>query len=193
MRLIVGLGNPGQSYAHNRHNVGFTCLNHFAKTHGIRFDRKQGRARTGMGEVAGDKVVLAKPQTYMNQSGQSVSLLVRKFNISLNNLLVIHDDLDLPLGKIRLRHNGSSGGHKGVDSIVSELGSHEFIRIRVGIGRPTTTTESTEISEADVIAYVLGDFTADQACIIAEVIPRVSEALLCLLTEGLTIAMNKYN
>lgn len=191
MRLIVGLGNPGQSYAHNRHNVGFTCLNHFAKTHGIRFDSKQGRARTGIGEVAGDKVVLAKPQTYMNHSGQSISLLVRKFDISLDNLLVIHDDLDLPLGKIRLRYNGSSGGHKGVDSIVSELGSQEFIRIRVGIGRPTT--DSTEISEADITAYVLGDFTPDQTRTITEVIPKVSEALLCLLTEGLTTAMNKYN
>ena len=191
MRLIAGLGNPGRGYALNRHNVGFTCLNHFARTHGIRFDSKQGRARIGTGEVANDKVVLAKPQTYMNQSGQSVSLLVRKFNISLNNLIVIHDDLDLPLGKIRLRYNGSSGGHKGVDSIVSELGSQEFTRIRVGIGRPTT--DSIEISEDDVIAYVLGDFTPDQARTIAEVIPRVSEALLCLLTEGLTTAMNKYN
>jgi PTH1 family peptidyl-tRNA hydrolase len=191
MRLIVGLGNPGRGYANNRHNVGFTCLNHFAKTHGIRFDKKQGRARTGTGEVSGDKVILAKPQTYMNQSGQSVSLLVRKFNISLDNLIVIHDDLDLPLGKIRLRSNGSSGGHKGIDSIVSELGSQEFIRIRVGIGRPTT--DSAEISEADVIDYVLGDFTPDQASTIAEVIPRVSEALLCLISEGLTAAMNKYN
>jgi PTH1 family peptidyl-tRNA hydrolase len=191
MRLIVGLGNPGRGYANNRHNVGFTCLNHFAKTHGIRFDKKQGRARTGTGEVSGDKVILAKPQTYMNQSGQSVSLLVRKFNISLDNLIVIHDDLDLPLGKIRLRSNGSSGGHKGIDSIVSELGSQEFIRIRVGIGRPIT--DSAEISEADVIDYVLGDFTPDQASTIEEVIPRVSEALLCLLTEGLTAAMNKYN
>ena len=191
MRLIAGLGNPGRGYAHNRHNVGFICLNHFAKTHGIRFDSKQGRARIGTGEVAGDKVVLARPQTYMNQSGQSVSLLVRKFDISLDNLIVIHDDLDLPLGKIRLRYNGSSGGHKGVDSIVSELGSQEFTRIRVGIGRPTT--DSLEIGEDDVIAYVLGDFTPDQEHTIAEVIPKVSEALLCLLTEGLTIAMNKYN
>ena len=191
MRLIAGLGNPGRGYAHNRHNVGFNCLNHFAKTHGIRFDNKQGRARTGTGEVAGDKVVLAKPQTYMNQSGQSVRLLARKFDISLNHLVIIHDDIDLPLGKIRLRYNGSSGGHKGVNSIVSELGSQDFTRIRVGIGRPTT--ESLEIGEEDVIAYVLSDFTLDQAHTIAEVIPRVSEALLCLLVEGLTIAMNKYN
>jgi PTH1 family peptidyl-tRNA hydrolase len=191
MRLIVGLGNPGRGYAHNRHNIGFVCLNHLAKTHGIGFDRKQGQARIGTGEIAGDKVVLAKPQTHMNLSGQSVSLLVKRFNISLNNLLVIHDDLDLPLGKIRIRYNGSSGGHKGVDSIVSELGSQEFTRLRVGIGRPTMT--ATEISEADIIDYVLGDFTADQAQTMAEVIPRVSEAILCLLTEGLTTAMNKYN
>jgi PTH1 family peptidyl-tRNA hydrolase len=191
MILIAGLGNPGRDYAHNRHNVGFTCLNHFAKTHDIRFDSKQGRARTGTGEVAGDKVLLARPQTYMNQSGQSVSLLVRKFNINLDNLIVIHDDLDLPLGKIRIRYNGSSGGHKGVDSIVCELRSREFTRIRVGIGRPTP--DSTETGESDIIDYVLGDFTPDEAQIIEEVAHRVSEALLCLLTEGLTTAMNKYN
>lgn len=191
MRLIAGLGNPGRGYAHNRHNIGFTCLNHFARTQGIKFDSKQGRARIGTGEVSGEQVVLAKPQTHMNLSGQSVNLLVRRFNISLNNLLVIHDDLDLPLGKIRIRHNGSSGGHKGVESIVSELGSQEFTRIRVGIGRPAMT--ATEITEADIIDYVLGDFTPDEARAIAEVIPGVSEAILCLLTEGLTTAMNKYN
>ena len=191
MKLIVGLGNPGRGYAHNRHNIGFICINHFAKTQGIEFDSKKGRARIGTGEVAGDKVVLAKPQTHMNLSGQSVSLLIRKFDISLDNLLVIHDDLDLPLGKIRIRFNGSSGGHKGVDSIVSQLGSQEFTRIRVGIGRPTMT--AAEISEADIIAYVLGDFTPDQKETIAEVIPRVNEAILCLLTEGLATVMNKYN
>ncbi len=191
MKLIAGLGNPGQGYAHNRHNIGFMCLSHFAKTQGIRFDSKQGRARIGTGEVAGNKVVLAKPQTYMNQSGQSISLLVKKFNVSINNLIVIHDDLDLPLGKIRIRQSNSSGGHKGIDSIIAELGSRDCCGIRVGIGRPATDT--AEISEADVIDYVLGDFTPDEEKLIAEVIPRVSEAILCLLTEGLTAAMNKYN
>ena len=119
MKLIVGLGNPGRGYANNRHNVGFVCLNHFAKTQGIRFDKKQGKARIGIGEVAGSKVVLARPQTYMNLSGQSVSRLIKKFNINLDDLLVIHDDLDLPLGKIRIRYGSSSGGHKGIDSIIS--------------------------------------------------------------------------
>ena len=192
MRLVVGLGNPGRSYARNRHNVGFMCLNHFARCHGIRFDRRQGKARTGIGEVAGSKVIVAKPQTYVNLSGQSVSLLVRKFNISLDDLVVVHDDLDLPLGKIRIRKGSSSGGHKGIDSIISYLGSQDFHRIRIGIGRPTVEGCAGS-SEADVVAYVLSDFTPDEERIIAQVIPRVSEAILCLLSEGLVVAMNKYN
>jgi len=191
MKLVVGLGNPGRIYTNNRHNVGFICLNHFARTQGIRFDKKQGRARIGIGEVADSKVVIARPQTYMNSSGQSVSRLVRKFDINLADLLVIHDDLDLPLGKIRIRQGGGSGGHKGVDSIITCLGSQDFLRLRIGIGRPTTPF--AQISEADIIAYVLSDFNADEKQTITQVIPKVSEAILCLITEGLTAAMNKYN
>jgi PTH1 family peptidyl-tRNA hydrolase len=193
MKLIVGLGNPGRKYEKNRHNIGFMCLKHFARRHRIRFDKKQGKARTGSGEVAGSKVIVARPQTYINLSGQAVGRLVRKFNISLDNLLVIHDDLDLPLGKIRIRRGGGSAGHKGVESIAAELGSQDLLRIRVGIGRPIITTGSTEISEADIITYVLSDFTPDEKQTITRVIPRVSEAILCLLTEGLTAAMNRYN
>ncbi len=189
MKLIVGLGNPGRGYASNRHNVGFMCAGHFAKSQGIRFDRKQSQARTGSGEVADNTVVIAKPQTYMNSSGQSVILLVRKFQINLSNLLVIHDDLDLPLSKIRISKGGGSGGHKGIESTISCLGSQDFLRIRVGIGRPATS----EMSEADIINYVLGDFNPDEKQAIAQVIPRVSHAILCILTEGLVAAMNKYN
>ena len=189
MKLIAGLGNPGRAYAHNRHNVGFTCLNHFARAQNIKFDKKKGLARIGTGKVAGNELVLARPQTYMNNSGQSVSRLIGKFNIDLNNLMVIHDDLDLPLAKIRLSSGSSSGGHKGIDSIIKELGSQDFIRIRVGIGRP----DKAEISEDDIIAYVLSDFTPDEKKAIDQVIPKVSEAILCLLTEGLVAAMNKYN
>jgi len=193
MKLIVGLGNPGRGHANNRHNIGFVCLNHFAKMQGIRFDKKQGQARIGSGEVAGSKVVIAKPQTYMNRSGQSVSLLVDKFNVSPDNLLVIHDDLDLPLGKIRIRQGGSSGGHKGSGSIITELGSQNFIRIRVGIGRPDKNEGFTEFSEDEIKAYVLSDFTSAEKQAITQVIPTVSEAILCLLTEGLVAAMNRYN
>ncbi len=193
MNLIVGLGNPGRGYANNRHNVGFICLNHFARTQGIRFDKKQGRARIGTGELADSKVVIAKPQTYMNSSGESVSRLINKFDINLNNLLIIHDDLDLPLGRIRIRHGGGSGGHKGIDSIINELGSQDFIHLRVGIGRPVKNEGTTESSDDEIITYVLSDFTPDEKQTIAQVIPRVSEAIYCLLTEGLTAAMNKYN
>jgi PTH1 family peptidyl-tRNA hydrolase len=189
MKLIVGLGNPGRAYTNNRHNIGFICLNHFARTHAVKFDRKQGRARIGMGRVAENEVVLAKPQTYVNLSGKSVSQLVKRFKISLDDLVIIHDDLDLPLGKIRLSYSSSSGGHKGIDSIIKELGSQNFTRIRVGIGRP----DKAEISEDEIIAYVLSDFTPEQKQAIAKVIPKVTEAILCLLTEGLTPAMNKYN
>ncbi len=191
MNLIVGLGNPGQSYANNRHNVGFICLNHFARTQGIRFDKKQGQARIGTGEVAGNKLIVARPQTHMNLSGESIIRLVNKFNISLNDLIVIHDDLDLPLGKIRLSQGSSSGGHKGIDSIITHLESQDFTRIKVGIGRPAES--SAKDKEAEIIDYVLSDFTPEERKTITQVIPKVSEAILCLFTEGLTAAMNKYN
>ena len=189
MKLIVGLGNPGRVYAHNRHNIGFICLNHFAKSQRMKFNQKQGLARIGRGEVVGNKVVLARPQTYMNSSGQSVSRLVQKFNINPNDLLVIHDDLDLALAKVRISHGSGSAGHKGIESIIKELGSQDFTRIRVGIGRPT----KSPLSDEEIIAYVLSDFTPEEKQAIALAIPRVSEAILCLLTEGLTPAMNKFN
>ena len=193
MKLIVGLGNPGREYAHNHHNIGFMCLNHLARAHGIPLDKKQGQARTGSGNIAGNKVVLARPQTYMNLSGESVSRLINKFKVSPEDLLVIHDDLDLPLGKIRLRHGGGSGGHKGIDSIISCLGNRDFYRIRVGIGRPDTVNGSLQDGGTEIIDYVLSDFTPDEKKIITKVIPEVTEAILCLLNEGLTAAMNKYN
>ena len=127
----------------------------------------------------------------MNLSGLSVSRLVKRFNIILSDLLVIHDDLDLPLGKIRIRQGGSSGGHKGIGSIITELGSQDFLRLRVGISRPVE--DAGEISESGIIAYVLSDFTLEEKQVIAQVVPRVSEAVLCLLTEGLVATMNKYN
>ena len=192
MKLIVGLGNPGLSYAHNRHNIGFRCLRHFAKSQGIRFDRKQGKARIGLGEVAGGAVVLARPQTFINLSGESVSRLVRKFNIDLDDLIVIHDDLDLPLGKMRIRTGGSSGGHKGVDSIIACLGSRDFARLRVGIGRPVAFTESLEDGEA-VVSYVLSDFTLEEERVVGGAIARASQALASILENGLSPAMNEYN
>ena len=191
MKLIVGLGNPGRDYDKNRHNIGFICLNHFARSQGVKFDKKQGLARVGIGKAAGGEVVLAKPGTYMNVSGQSVSRLVHRYRVDLDNLLVIHDDLDLPLGRIRIRQGSGAGGHKGVKSIIGELGSQEFLRIRVGIGRPNEDFPQND--DADIIDYVLGDFTSEEKEAVTRIIPKVSEAILCLLTEGLIAAMNKYN
>lgn len=193
MKLIIGLGNPGRAFAHNRHNMGFNCLRHLAKKQGIRFTRKQCLTRIGPGEIAGYQVVLARPQTYMNLSGHSVSRLAKKFHIALDDIIVIHDDLDLPLGKVRLRRGGGSGGQKGVDSIINELGSQDFIRVRVGIGRPAVVEGSAETTEVDIVAYVLSDFTSEEKKTVTQVIPKVSEAILCLLAEGLAAAMNKYN
>jgi len=189
MYLIVGLGNPGREYASTRHNIGFMCLNHFAKAHRLAFDRKQSKARIGVGKVAGRDVVLARPQTFMNSSGESVRLLMRRFNIGLDDLLVIHDDLDLPLGKIRIRRESSAGGHKGAQSIITTLGSRDFVRIRIGIGRP----ERDLLNEQEIVDYVLTEFHRDEKPAISEAISRASEAILCLLTEGLAEAMNRFN
>ena len=193
MKLIVGLGNPGRGYAGNRHNIGFVCLNHFARTQGIRFDKKQCLARTGAGATAGSKIILARPQTYMNSSGEAVSRLVNKFHIDPNDLLIIHDDLDLPLGKIRIRRGVGWTGHKGVRSIRDALGSGDFSLLRVGIGRPSVVEGSARTKEEEVIAYVLSDFTPSEEKTVVKVISEVSQAILCLLSEGLTAAMNKYN
>ncbi len=189
MKLIVGLGNPGRTYQNNRHNIGFICINYFAKKHGIDFDKKQGLARTGRGEVAGAEVILAKPQTYMNSSGESVAKLVQAYRLTPADLIVIYDDLDLPLGKLRIRCGGGSAGHKGVQSIIEHLGSAEFIRVRVGIGRPT----QEQSGENGIIDYVLSDFTGEEKKTIAAIVPVVSEALAYLLGEGLVAAMNKFN
>ena len=192
MKLIVGLGNPGKTYAHNRHNAGFRCLNHFARLHSIRFDHRQCQARVGIAEVRGEKLLLAKPGTFVNLSGKSVACLVRKHGIPLSDLLVIYDDLDLPLGKIRLRQGGGSGGHKGMNSIISALGSEDFPRIRVGIGRPPQAEEQS-ISEDAIVNYVLSDFSPQEEATIKPVIVKVAEAIDCFLSRGIEAAMGKFN
>jgi len=193
MRLIVGLGNPGLTYSHNRHNIGFMCLSRFARKHGIRFTHKKSQARIGQGEVAGTRLILARPQTMMNLSGNSVGRLVKRYKINPEDLIVIHDDLDLPLGKIRIRQGGRSAGHKGIESIITCLGNSDFIRIRVGISRPADIKDEVADRDAEVIDHVLSDFNTAENRTVAEVTSRVSEAIVCLLGEGLPTAMNRYN
>ena len=187
--LIVGLGNPGDKRARNRHNIGFMCVAHFARSNGVRLNKKEGQARTGSGEVAGKQVVLARPQTFVNRSGLAVGHLVRKYQVTRDRLIVIHDDLDLPSGKIRIRQGGSSAGHRGVMSIADSLGGSDFTRIRVGIGRP----DVVEDKDAEVVDYVLGNLTPEEEKTFEEVIPRVSGAVKSLLTEGLDATMKRFN
>jgi len=192
LKLIVGLGNPGTGYTSNRHNVGFMCVNHFAKTHALRFDSKKGNARVAEGVIEGIRVVLARPQTYMNASGEAVAALLRKLKVSAEDLIIIHDDLDLPLGRIRIRKGGSSGGHHGIESIIACIGTADFIRVRIGISHPEGADGASR-RDSDIIGHVLGDFSGEESKVIAEAVPRVTQALECLLTEGLVPAMNRYN
>ncbi len=190
MILIAGLGNPGKEYSANRHNIGFLCINHLARKQHIALDKKQGNARIGTGTIEGIEVVLAKPQTYMNRSGLSVNSLMQRYRLTPDKLIVIHDDLDLPLGKIRIRRDSGAGGHNGIKSIIAELGTQDFSRIRVGISRPLHEGEDTEQS---IVEYVLGDFSEEDQPVINDTISRVGEAVVCLMTEGLNSAMNKFN
>jgi peptidyl-tRNA hydrolase, PTH1 family len=191
VKLIVGLGNPGTAYARNRHNIGFRCVNHFARLHSISFDRKHCQARTGIGGVKGEELLLARPVTFMNLSGTSVACLVNRHDVSLSDLLVIYDDLDLPLGRIRLRQSGGSGGHRGLKSIISSLGSRDFSRIRVGIGRPRG--EEQRVDSDAVVDHVLSSFSAEEERAIKPVIASVSEAIDCFLSQGIEAAMNRFN
>jgi PTH1 family peptidyl-tRNA hydrolase len=183
-KLIVGLGNPGRKYAHNRHNVGFQCLDRLAQAHGLSFTQRRAKASLAAGKIADVRVVLAKPLTYMNLSGQAVRPLVSFYKLSLEDILVIHDDLDLSLGTTRLRPEGGSGGHKGMRSIIEALGSQAFPRLRVGIGRPPGN---------DAVSYVLSDFTADEQITLESVYERVMAAVELFLREGIEAAMNAYN
>src|SRR4030042_810603 len=133
MKLIVGLGNPGRDYVNNRHNVGFKCVDLFAREHGVSLTQRGARSKLGTGEVANISIVVAKPQTFMNLSGEAVAALMRRYRLSSQDILVIYDDLDLPLGKIRIREKGSAGGHRGMQSIIDSLTSQEFPRIREGL------------------------------------------------------------
>jgi len=185
MKLIVGLGNPGKEYSGSRHNLGFRCVNHLAKAHGIGIDKRQCQAQLGVGRIAGVQVVLGKPRTYMNLSGKSVHMMMDRFKAKREDIVVIHDDLDLPLGRIRFYANGGPGGHKGVESIIAALGSRDFIRIRFGVGRPPPGM--------DPVDFVLLDFSPTERLLVEEAIAKVGEAVPFLLKEGLAAAMNKYN
>jgi len=183
--LIVGLGNPGREYAAHRHNVGFQVVDALAHGHKLAFSGRKGLARVAQGEIGGQAVILAKPQTFMNLSGKSVGRLSRSLGVPPERILVIYDDLDLPLGRLRLRAEGSSGGHKGIRSIIDVLGTQAFPRLRVGIDRPP--------GRMDPMDYVLKPFDRDQKPFLAEAVARAAAAVECWLAEGIIAAMDRFN
>jgi PTH1 family peptidyl-tRNA hydrolase len=183
--LIVGLGNPGPHYRYNRHNIGFMLADRLAERLGVKFSRLESKALVTKGEHQGRRIVLAKPQTFMNLSGQAVGALVRFYKVPLSNLLIAYDDVDLPLGTLRLRPGGGSAGQKGMASIIERLGTQEFPRLRLGIGRPP--------GRMDAADYVLQDFSAGERELLGPVLDRAAEAALVFVVEGLEAAMNRYN
>jgi peptidyl-tRNA hydrolase, PTH1 family len=192
MKLIIGLGNPGSKYTWNRHNTGFHILDMLAEKHCITVKKTECNSLTGAGEIGGVPVILAKPKTYVNVSGKAVSSLMAKYDVKLENVIVIHDDLDMPLGRIRVRPNGSSGGHNGLKSIIAQTGSAQFDRVKVGIGRPDEGREE-RASEDEIVDYVLSDFTPDEKIKMLVALRNAAAAVETILAEGMEAAMNKFN
>jgi PTH1 family peptidyl-tRNA hydrolase len=183
--LIAGLGNPGREYRETRHNVGFITLDRLAARLAATFGRLESKALVAKGEVEGFRLVLAKPQTYMNLSGQAVSGLARFYKVPLERLLVIYDDVDLPFGSLRMRPSGGSAGQKGMASIIQSLGTQDFPRLRIGIGRPS--------GRMDAADYVLQTFNRQESALLDELLERAADAALAFVRLGLEAAMNRYN
>ncbi len=183
--LIFGLGNPGSQYRNNRHNVGFKAVDALSQRLGIKLTRVQFQSIWGSGVYNGNKITLVKPQTFMNQSGQSIAPFVHFYKIPLENILVIYDDMDLPFGTIRMRSAGSSGGHNGMESIIQKLGTQEFPRLRIGIDRPPG-----KMLGAD---YVLQDFTNQELAELDSILTRAGDAVLTYIESGIHQAMTDFN
>ena len=186
MKLIVGLGNPGVRYARTRHNAGFNAVEVLAARQNWPWAQRRNHAIAASGVIATERVVLAKPETYMNDSGVAVGELVRFYKIDLPDLLVICDDLDLPLGRIRARSGGSAGGQHGLESIIRHLGANKFARIRIGLGRPAN-------GRGENIGFLLSAPQGDERIQLDREIELAAEAAWCWLTEGAEATMNRYN
>lgn len=183
MYIIAGLGNPGREFENTRHNAGFNVLDYFASEHNIKINRTKFKGLCGQGTVGSEDVLLLKPQTYMNLSGESILDAVQFFKIDIKNLIVIYDDVSIPLGRIRIRPSGSDGGHNGMKSIIYLLGRNDFPRLRVGIGAP----------ENDMIDYVIGRFSDDEKKIMEDIIKASCEAAGTIVEKGIVQAMNQFN
>jgi PTH1 family peptidyl-tRNA hydrolase len=185
MFLVVGLGNPGEEYASTPHNAGFMVVDRLAEMYGIRVNRKDSRALTGVGEIAGKPVMLVQPQTFMNLSGTSVAPLMEKHGITLGELVVVWDELNLPFGGLKILKSGSAGGHNGAESVIRSLGTQEFVRVRLGIhpGHPITSG----------MDYLLAPVKRSQKKELEELVGRAADAVVSIIAEGAEMAMTKFN
>lgn len=190
-QLIVGLGNPEPKYDKTRHNIGFAAIDALSKTQFIPMsEHRKFQAEYGEGIFRGDKLRLLKPLTYMNRSGQSIRAVVDWYKLDPQAVLVIYDDMDLPLGRIRLRHSGSAGGHNGMKSIISHLGTQNFPRLRIGIGKPQ---QPNSVANKETVSHVLGKFTPDETQVMEKVLKLMIEAVESCLKQGIDKTMSLYN
>ncbi len=185
MKLIAGLGNPGRSYSRHRHNAGFLVIDELARRHGMDVRKRSFGALTASGIIAGEPVLMAKPQTYMNLSGEPVISLLRYYKLDADSLIVVHDDIDIECGRIKLVKNAGSAGHNGVASIMESLGHKDFIRVRVGVGRPP--------EEMDGADYVLSPIPVAEEEIMAKAFAQASSAIERIISEGLIKAQQEYH
>ena len=184
--LLVCLGNPGKEYANTRHNIGFLAADALEKRTGVKFNKLKYRALTGEVTLGGQRVLVVKPQTYMNLSGEAVKLAGGFYKIPPERILVLYDDVSLPLGKLRIRASGSAGGHNGIKNIIAHLGTDAFPRIKVGVGAP-------EGADRDLVDWVIGNFTQSQRKVVDEAIDRALDAAECVIAHGVSEAQNRFN
>ena len=184
--LIIGLGNPGKKYQLTKHNVGFRVVDRFAGKKGIKLKRRRlGKVKVGEGPIGLDRIVIAQPLAYMNRSGSVVKKLIGELGIPLDHLVVVHDDLDLESGRMKIKEGGGHGGHKGVRSIIEQIGSADFLRIKVGIDKPERPAEGAD--------YVLSPFDDEQLPLVEEGMDQASEAIEAIIVSGKDKAMSRYN
>lgn len=185
MYIIVGLGNPGKKYENTRHNAGFDAIDKFADENGIKIDKLKHKALIGEGRIGSEKVILVKPQTYMNLSGESVLSISQFYKVESENIVVLYDDIDLDIGKLRIRKKGSAGSHNGMKSIIKCLGTEDFPRVRIGVSRPP---EGWDLAD-----YVLSRVSKEQEKGMLEGIDKAAKTVKEIVNSGLDLAMNKYN
>lgn len=185
MYIVVGLGNPGSRYSGTRHNVGFEVLDYMAEKHGVKLNKIKYKSLYNEVVIAGEKVILLKPQTYMNRSGEAVLEISRFYKVPVENIVVVQDDIDIKFGSLRIRQKGSAGSHNGMKSIIGLLGDDKFPRVKIGVGKSQPGEDLAE--------FVLGRFKPDERPIIDELVEKAGDSIECFIDQGIDVAMNKYN